>query len=68
MSTGLTKYVTPESLKNGMIDDFGLPAIFNITFLFSAAAIGSTFFLLSKLSKQIKDATLSSEDISIYWV
>lgn len=65
--SGLSAEVNTETLSKGILNNAGLPLLKNLIFLCSAAGIGTVFFLLSKLTKEVKDATLSRDDTTYYW-
>lgn len=64
---GLSPEVNADKLSQGILVNSGISLLLNLLFLCSAAGIGSIFFLLSRLSKEIKKGSLSKEDVSHYW-
>lgn len=64
--TGVTSYVNQENLSKGILNSSGIPLLFNLLFLTSAAAIGSIFYLLPRISNELKNYTFDATDISSY--
>ena len=65
--SGLSEDVNTTTLSKGILNNSGIPLLKNLIFLCSAAGIGTVFFLLSKLTKEVKEATLSKDDTTYYW-
>ena len=65
--SGLSVEVNTETLSKGILNNSGIPLLKNLIFLCSGAGIGTVFFLLSKLTKEVKEATLSRDDTTYYW-
>ena len=67
ISSGLSADVNTETLSKGILNNHGLSLFKNLLFLCSASLIGVVFFLLSKLTNAVKQATLSKDDSTYYW-
>lgn len=67
IGSGLSPKVNATALSKGILNNEGIPLLINLIFLCSAAAIGSVFFILSRLTKEVKNATLNSDDTTYYW-
>ncbi|TRX54850.1 hypothetical protein FNH22_19035 [Fulvivirga sp. M361] len=67
LGIGLSEDVNSEILSKGILNNSGLPLLKNLVFLCSGAGIGTVFFLLSKLTKEVKEATLVKNDITYYY-
>ncbi|NER13709.1 hypothetical protein GWK08_09685 [Leptobacterium flavescens] len=68
MVTGLSSEVNAVELSKGILENDGKILMLNLLFLSSASVTGASFFLLSKLIREVKDATLSPEDSTYYWI
>jgi len=66
--SGLSPEVNRTQLSKGILENDGATLLHNLIFLSSASLIGASFFLLSKLIKEVKEATLSAHDYSYYWI
>ncbi|MCG8578151.1 MAG: hypothetical protein MI810_24950 [Flavobacteriales bacterium] len=66
--SSLSPLVNETSMSVGILNNSGIPLMLNLIFLCSASAIGAVFFILSKLTKEVKNATLSVDDITYYWI
>ena len=67
IGSGLSAEVNTITLSKGILNNSGMSLLKNLIFLCSAALIGVVFFLLSKLTKEVKEATLSKDDTTYYW-
>ncbi len=67
LGSGLSEDVNAEILSKGILNNSGISLLKNLIFLCSGAGIGTVFFLLSKLTKEVKEATLSKSDTTYYW-
>ncbi len=67
LGSGLSPDVNAEILSKGILNNSGISLLKNLVFLCSGAGIGTVFFLLSKLTKEVKEATLSKSDTTYYW-
>jgi uncharacterized membrane protein len=67
MISGLSSEVNEETLSKGILNNHGISLLKNLIFLCSASAIGAVFFILSRLTKEVKQASLSVDDSTYYW-
>ena len=67
ISTGLSPNVNHENLSKGILANAGFSLFLNLIFLCSASAIGAVFFMLSKLTTEVKQATFDPTETSNYW-
>lgn len=65
--SGLSSEVSKENLSKGILLNSGFPLLLNLIFLCSASAIGAVFYMLSKLTAQVKAATFDPSESSNYW-
>ena len=65
--SGLSADVNKETLSQGILNNSGFPLLKNLIFLCSGSVIGAVFFILSKLTKEVKQASLSVNDSTYYW-
>lgn len=65
--SSLSSEVNTETLSKGVLNNHGFSLLINLLFLCSAALMGASFFLLSKLTKEVKEASLSADDATYYW-
>ncbi|PIB35277.1 hypothetical protein BFP72_07630 [Reichenbachiella sp. 5M10] len=68
LGIGLSADVSSEVLSKGILDNSGWPLLKNLIFICSGACVGTIFFLLSKLTKEVKEATLVRGDATYYWI
>ena len=67
VASSLSPEVSTENLSKGVLNNHGLSLLINLIFLSSASLMGAAFFLLSKLTRAVKEATLSPDDSTYYW-
>ena len=67
IASSLSPEVNTQTLSKGVLNNHGLSLLINLVFLSSASLMGAVFFLLSKLTRAVKEATLSPEDTTYYW-
>lgn len=67
ITSGLFPEVNHDTLSRGILNNNGIPLLINLIFLCSAAGIGAIFFILSQITKEVKNATLSTDDGTYYW-
>ncbi|MCB0375983.1 MAG: hypothetical protein KDD04_08715 [Sinomicrobium sp.] len=65
--SSLSSEVNTETLSKGILNNHGLSLLMNLLFLCSASLMGAAFFLLSKLTREVKEASLSADDATYYW-
>ena len=65
--SSLSSEVNTETLSKGILNNHGVSLLMNMLFLCSASLMGASFFLLSKLTKEVKEASLSADDATYYW-